>query len=104
MLSCIVCWCGKSRGILRESEAIEFYLFGSQRQDAWSLHLLGSIRGPIGPVSSKCNVLLCRSVLVPGGGTDVPVLKSAAILLLRYSLILIRLKEMILTEYVGKTK
>ncbi|EXC16646.1 Mechanosensitive ion channel protein 3 [Morus notabilis] len=53
------------------------------RQDSWSLHLLGCIRGPIGPVSSKCNVLLCRSVLVPGGGTEVPVLKSAAILLSR---------------------
>ncbi|XP_024028810.1 mechanosensitive ion channel protein 3, chloroplastic isoform X2 [Morus notabilis] len=55
----------------------------SLRQDSWSLHLLGCIRGPIGPVSSKCNVLLCRSVLVPGGGTEVPVLKSAAILLSR---------------------
>lgn len=53
------------------------------RQDAWSLHLLGSIRGPIGPVSSRCNVLFCRSVLVPSGGTEVPVLKSAALFLSR---------------------
>ncbi|PON91617.1 Mechanosensitive ion channel [Trema orientale] len=55
----------------------------SLRQDAWSLHLLGSIRGPIGPVSSRCNVLLCRSVLVPGGGNEVPIMKSAAIFLAR---------------------
>ncbi|KAF4360116.1 hypothetical protein F8388_015985 [Cannabis sativa] len=46
------------------------------RQDAWSLHLLGSIRGPIGPISSRCKVLFCRSVLVPSGGNEVPIMKS----------------------------
>ncbi|CAL8106453.1 unnamed protein product [Prunus armeniaca] len=53
------------------------------RQGACSLNLLSSIRGPIGPVSSRCNVFLCRSVLVPGGGNGVPLLKSAAVVLTR---------------------
>ncbi|XP_062099136.1 mechanosensitive ion channel protein 3, chloroplastic-like isoform X2 [Humulus lupulus] len=53
------------------------------RQDAWSLHLLGSIRGPIGPISSRCKVLFCRSVLVPSGGNEVPIMKSAAAVLTR---------------------
>uniref|UniRef100_A0A803NKB7 Uncharacterized protein n=1 Tax=Cannabis sativa TaxID=3483 RepID=A0A803NKB7_CANSA len=53
------------------------------RQDAWSLHLLGSIRGPIGPISSRCKVLFCRSVLVPSGGNEVPIMKSAAVVLTR---------------------
>lgn len=60
------------------------YLFGCQRQDAWNLHILSCIRGPVGPISSRCNVLLCRSVLVPGGGNEIPVMKSAAVVLERY--------------------
>ncbi|KAM1023304.1 hypothetical protein TB2_044078 [Malus domestica] len=53
------------------------------RQGACSLHLLSSVRGPIGPVSSRCNVFVCRSVLGPGGGNGVPVLKSATLVLTR---------------------
>lgn len=53
------------------------------RQDAWSLHLLSSVHGPICPVSSRCNVFLCRSVLVPGGGNEIPLLKSATVVLTR---------------------
>ncbi|KAF5462005.1 hypothetical protein F2P56_018051 [Juglans regia] len=55
----------------------------SLRQDAWSLHLLSCVRGPIFPVSSGCNILLCRSVIVPGGGNEIPLLKSAAVVLKR---------------------
>lgn len=62
----------------------KLYLFGCQRQDAWNLHILSCIRGPVGPISSRCNVLLCRSVLVPGGGNEIPVMKSAAVVLERY--------------------
>ncbi|XP_050376138.1 mechanosensitive ion channel protein 2, chloroplastic-like [Argentina anserina] len=50
---------------------------------ACSLHLLSSVRGPIGPVSSRCNVFLCRSVFIPSGGTGAPALKSAAVVLTR---------------------
>ncbi|KAJ6335424.1 hypothetical protein OIU78_012120 [Salix suchowensis] len=48
-------------------------------QDPWSLRFLNSIRGPLSPVPSRCNVFLCRSVLTPGGGNEIPVLKSAAL-------------------------
>ncbi|XP_075648974.1 mechanosensitive ion channel protein 3, chloroplastic isoform X2 [Castanea sativa] len=51
--------------------------------DAWSLHLLSNVRGPICPVSSRCNVFFCRSVLVPGGGNEIPLLKSATVVLTR---------------------
>ncbi|XP_031248545.1 mechanosensitive ion channel protein 3, chloroplastic-like isoform X2 [Pistacia vera] len=51
------------------------------RQDAWSLHLLSGVCGPINPLSSRGNVFLCRSVLVRGGGNEIPVLKSAAVVL-----------------------
>ncbi|KAL9359403.1 hypothetical protein Peur_047526 [Populus x canadensis] len=48
------------------------------RLDPWGLHFLNSTRGPPSPVPSRCNVFLCRSVLTPGGGNEIPVLKSAA--------------------------
>lgn len=72
--------------LLCRSELMDLFfylLFNCQRQGACSLNLLSSVRGPIGPVSSRCNVFLCRSVLVPGGGNGVPVLKSAAVVLTR---------------------
>ncbi|GAV66835.1 MS_channel domain-containing protein [Cephalotus follicularis] len=53
------------------------------RQDAWSFHLLSRLRGPICPVPTRCNVFFCRSVLLPGGGNEIPLLKSAAVVLTR---------------------
>ncbi|KAH9690376.1 Mechanosensitive ion channel protein 3 [Citrus sinensis] len=47
------------------------------RRDAWGLNLLSHLCGPLNPISTKCNVFICRSVLAPGG-IDIPVLKSAA--------------------------
>ncbi|OMO57596.1 Mechanosensitive ion channel MscS [Corchorus olitorius] len=38
---------------------------------------------PIRPVSSRSNVILCRSVLIPTGGNEVPILKSASVVLAR---------------------
>ncbi|KAK0575456.1 hypothetical protein LWI29_000896 [Acer saccharum] len=55
----------------------------AMRQDAWSLHLLSGLCGPLNPVSSRGNVFVCRSVLVPGGGNALPVLKSAGVVLKR---------------------
>lgn len=81
-----VCVCNLVRLLLCRSELMDLFiylLFNCQRQGACSLNLLSSIRGPIGPVSSRCNVFLCRSVLVPGGGNGVPLLKSAALVLTR---------------------
>ncbi|CAK7347259.1 unnamed protein product [Dovyalis caffra] len=55
----------------------------SQFLETWSLHVLNSISGPLIPVPSRCNVFLCQSVLTPGGGNEIPVLKSAAMALTR---------------------
>ncbi|KAF8024751.1 hypothetical protein BT93_F1811 [Corymbia citriodora subsp. variegata] len=55
----------------------------SLRQDAWRLRLLGKGCGPARPISSRCNIFVCRSFLVPGGGKEVPVIKSVALVLKR---------------------
>ncbi|XVF36592.1 hypothetical protein REPUB_Repub19eG0070500 [Reevesia pubescens] len=55
----------------------------AMRQDAWSLHLLSSVCMPIRPVYSRSNVILCRSVLFPTGGNEIPILKSASMVLIR---------------------
>ncbi|GKV33574.1 hypothetical protein SLEP1_g42065 [Rubroshorea leprosula] len=55
----------------------------SMRQDAWSLHILNSVRMPIRPVSARFNILVCRSVLLPTGGNEAPVMKTAAAVLTR---------------------
>ncbi|KAE8057073.1 hypothetical protein FH972_013793 [Carpinus fangiana] len=53
------------------------------QQDACSLHLLSSVRGPICPLSSRCNAFLCQSVLAPSGGNETSLLKSATVVLTR---------------------
>lgn len=53
------------------------------RQDPWSLHLQNCIHRSLSPVPSRCIVFLCRSVLTPGEGNGIPVLKSAAMALTR---------------------
>ncbi|XWS23986.1 hypothetical protein CRYUN_Cryun28dG0062400 [Craigia yunnanensis] len=55
----------------------------AMRQDAWSLHLLSSVCMPIRPVYSRSNVILCRSVLIPTGGNEIPILKSASMVFTR---------------------
>ncbi|XWS14911.1 hypothetical protein CRYUN_Cryun35bG0049500 [Craigia yunnanensis] len=55
----------------------------AMRQDAWSLHLLSSVCMPRRPVYSRSNAILCRSVLIPTGGNEIPILKSASTVLAR---------------------
>ncbi|WCJ24736.1 Mechanosensitive ion channel protein 3 chloroplastic [Euphorbia peplus] len=56
----------------------------SLRQDAWTFHVLSSsISGPMNPGSLRCNVFVCHSLLTSGGGKEIPVLKSAAVVLTR---------------------
>ncbi|KAM7259171.1 hypothetical protein ACFE04_014912 [Oxalis oulophora] len=55
----------------------------AMRHDAWNLHLLCTVNGPISPIRSRCNLFVCRSVLMPGGGNGIPVLKSATVVLTR---------------------
>ncbi|KAL4285123.1 hypothetical protein GQ457_16G016710 [Hibiscus cannabinus] len=55
----------------------------AMRQDAWSLHLLSSVCRPIRPVYSRSDVFLCRSVLIPNGGNEISIIKSASVALTR---------------------
>ncbi|KAL3504869.1 hypothetical protein ACH5RR_034710 [Cinchona calisaya] len=50
----------------------------SLQQDAWRLYLLNNIHVPLSSRTGKCNGFLCRSLLKPSGGNEVPVLKAAA--------------------------
>ncbi|XP_057986949.1 mechanosensitive ion channel protein 2, chloroplastic isoform X2 [Hevea brasiliensis] len=50
---------------------------------AWTVHFLSSSRRPIIAAPSKCNVFVCRSLLTPSGGNEIPVLKSASVVLTR---------------------
>ncbi|KAJ9166470.1 hypothetical protein P3X46_021221 [Hevea brasiliensis] len=53
------------------------------QQGAWTVHFLSSSRRPIIAAPSKCNVFVCRSLLTPSGGNEIPVLKSASVVLTR---------------------
>ncbi|XP_028777710.1 mechanosensitive ion channel protein 2, chloroplastic isoform X2 [Neltuma alba] len=53
------------------------------RRDSSALHLLSKVHAPLRPVPSRCNVLLCRSILIPGGGSWTPLTKSASVILKR---------------------
>ncbi|KAJ7958919.1 mechanosensitive ion channel protein 2, chloroplastic-like [Quillaja saponaria] len=53
------------------------------RQDSSALHLLSSVHAPARPVPSRCNVFLCRSVLLPGGGSGTPLMKSTTVVFTR---------------------
>ncbi|CAL0319298.1 unnamed protein product [Lupinus luteus] len=53
-----------------------------QKQDSSALHLLSRVP-PIRHVPSKCKIFVCRSVLIPGGGSVTPLLKSSAVILTR---------------------
>ncbi|WVZ21564.1 hypothetical protein V8G54_008886 [Vigna mungo] len=56
---------------------------GSLKQDTSALHLLSRLHAPIRHLPSKCNVFICRSVLMPGGGSGTPLMKSAGVILTR---------------------
>ncbi|XP_018441074.1 mechanosensitive ion channel protein 3, chloroplastic [Raphanus sativus] len=55
----------------------------SMRQDVWSLQLLETLHGSTPPVSSRCNAFVCRAALFPGSGSQLPILKSTALVLTR---------------------
>ncbi|XP_020212306.1 mechanosensitive ion channel protein 3, chloroplastic isoform X1 [Cajanus cajan] len=55
----------------------------SLKQDSSALHLLRRLHAPIRHVPSRCNVFICRSVLIPGGGSGTPLMKSASVILTR---------------------
>ncbi|XP_050213427.1 mechanosensitive ion channel protein 3, chloroplastic-like isoform X2 [Mercurialis annua] len=52
--------------------------------DAWTLHFVSSLHGPIVPAPSRCNSFVCRSVATPAAGANgIPVVKTAALVLMR---------------------
>ncbi|KAK4276888.1 hypothetical protein QN277_014986 [Acacia crassicarpa] len=53
------------------------------RRDSSALHLLSKVHAPLRPVPTRCNVLLCRSILLPNGGSWTPLTKSASVILKR---------------------
>ncbi|KAH1253214.1 hypothetical protein GLYMA_04G094300v4 [Glycine max] len=55
----------------------------SLKQDSSALHLLSRPHAPIRHVPSRCNVFICQSVLIPGGGSGTPLMKSASVILTR---------------------
>ncbi|GMJ15221.1 MSCS-like 3 [Hibiscus trionum] len=55
----------------------------AMRQDASSLHLLSSVCRPVRPVYSRSNIILCRSILIPNGGNEIPIIKSARVAFMR---------------------
>ncbi|KAK7353005.1 hypothetical protein VNO80_18437 [Phaseolus coccineus] len=55
----------------------------SLKQDSSALHLFSRLHAPIRHVPSKCNVFICRSGLIPGGGSGTPLIKSAGVILTR---------------------
>lgn len=76
---------GQSKGTMSRSQTDSCSIFlssHSMRQDFWSIYLLNSVRRPVflHPSPTRCNVLLCRSLLKPGGGYESQVLETAALI------------------------
>ncbi|KAJ1424772.1 putative mechanosensitive ion channel protein 2, chloroplastic-like [Sesbania bispinosa] len=44
---------------------------------------LSRVHAPVRHVPSRCNVFVCRSVMIPGGGSGTPLIKSASVFLTR---------------------
>ncbi|XP_010277500.1 PREDICTED: mechanosensitive ion channel protein 2, chloroplastic-like [Nelumbo nucifera] len=55
----------------------------SYSSDSWSLSLSNSAYRPKRSLHSRYNVITCRSVLMPGQGNGIPILKTAAVALTR---------------------
>ncbi|XP_059279623.1 mechanosensitive ion channel protein 3, chloroplastic-like [Lycium ferocissimum] len=76
---------GLSKATISRSQTDSCSIFlssHSTRQDPWSIYLLNTVRGPLfsHPSLTRCNGLLCRSLLKPGGGYESQVLKTATLL------------------------
>lgn len=65
---------------------LDFYCMCWQRRDSSALHLLSKVHAPLRPLPTRCNLLLCRAILTPGGGSWTPLTKSASVFLKRSAL------------------
>jgi hypothetical protein len=59
------------------------FFVNRQRMDSSAL-IFSRLHVQIKPVPSRCNVLLCRSALVPAGGCEAPLMKVATVSLSRF--------------------
>lgn len=76
---------GQSKGTMSRSQTDPCSIFlssHSTRQDPWSIYLLNTVHRPLfsHPSPTRCNVLLCRSLLKPGGGYESQVLETATLI------------------------
>nr|XP_025886603.1 mechanosensitive ion channel protein 3, chloroplastic isoform X2 [Solanum lycopersicum] len=76
---------GQSKGKMSRSQTDSCSIFlssHSMRQDPWSIYLLNTVHRPLfsHPSPTRCNVLLCRSLLKPGGGYESQVLETATLI------------------------
>ncbi|CAI9116149.1 OLC1v1017225C1 [Oldenlandia corymbosa var. corymbosa] len=78
--------CGQYKGSMNKIPVFSFPLHLSShslRQDALSFYLLSNLHQPLGPTCAKFNGLVCRSLLNPSGGNEIPMMKAAATLISR---------------------
>ncbi|KAF7830011.1 mechanosensitive ion channel protein 3, chloroplastic-like isoform X1 [Senna tora] len=68
-------------GVVGRSHLVTINLLpNGLRHNSSAFHLLSKVHVPPRPVPSRCNGFLCRSVLIPGGGSWTPHMKSASII------------------------
>lgn len=48
-----------------------------------------SARGQLSHISTRCDIFLCHSLLKPGGGNEIPIVRSAAVVITRYYLLMV---------------
>ncbi|KAL2529414.1 Mechanosensitive ion channel protein 3 [Forsythia ovata] len=81
---------GQSKGMMDKVQLHSFNIPSSfnsllnlQQQDASNLHLLRSARGRLTRMSTKCDIFLCHSLLKPGGGNEIPIVRAVAVVITR---------------------
>lgn len=55
-----------------------------QHHDAWPLHLMNNECVPVSRRCTRLNVFICRSVMKPGGGSEIQVVKVATEIFSRF--------------------
>ncbi|XP_058786275.1 mechanosensitive ion channel protein 3, chloroplastic-like [Vicia villosa] len=53
------------------------------KRDSLGLHLLSRVHAPVRKTPSRCSVFVCRSAMLPGGGSGTALVKSASVILTR---------------------
>lgn len=59
------------------------FFWNLQKRDSLGLHYSSGVHAPIQHTPSRCSVFVCRSAMLPGGGSGTALVKSASVLLTR---------------------